>query len=66
MENEAPTSAATTGATEPEVIAGIVSGEGQPVGYDFEATSPMRVPRGLLLAGTAGLLGFAFATRRRR
>ena len=32
----------------------------------FEARPPARVPRGLLLAGVAGLLGFALSGMRRR
>jgi hypothetical protein len=64
MENETPTSAATTEATEPEVMAGITSGEGQPVSYQFEAAAPAQMPRNLILVGAAGLVGLAIATRR--
>ncbi|HZK89902.1 MAG TPA: hypothetical protein VFC56_07130 [Stellaceae bacterium] len=51
-----PTSTAATRRTEPEVLAGISSGEGQPAGYDFTAP-PGVAPRSLVTFGAAALLG---------
>lgn len=54
----APTSVATTRRTEPEVVAGISSGEGQPAGYAFES-APAIYLSGLLLCGAAAVVGLA-------
>ncbi|MFZ2006507.1 MAG: hypothetical protein WB697_02905 [Stellaceae bacterium] len=68
MTDDAPTSEATTQQTEPEVIAGIASAEGQPETYDFDATPPAD-RRGWTLLGGVALLGFVVGldmTGRRR
>ena len=54
----APTSAATTRMTEPEIVAGISSGEGQPAGYAFESPPAINLS-GLLLCGAAAAFGLA-------
>jgi hypothetical protein len=54
----APTSAATTRRTEPEVVAGISSGEGQAAGYAFESVPATRLS-GLLVCGAAAVFGLA-------
>jgi hypothetical protein len=56
METSAPTSEATTEMTEPEVLAAIASGEGQPRGYQFDST-PATDLRPLALFGAAALFG---------
>jgi hypothetical protein len=52
----APTSTAATPTTEPEIIAGIASAEGQPATLSFTAGGPAPLP-GLLLVGTAAVFG---------
>jgi hypothetical protein len=56
MQRSAPTSVATTRRTEPEVVAGITSSEGQPAGYDFDST-PARDLRPLWMVGAAMAFG---------
>ena len=56
METAAPTSEATTRGTEPEVVAGIASGEGQPAAYAFDSTPPADM-RPLVMIGAAALFG---------
>ena len=58
IETTPRTSTATTPQTEPEVLAGIESGEGQPREYDFTVSERAGLP-GLVVLGAAGLLGFA-------
>jgi hypothetical protein len=52
------TSSAATRRTEPEVVAGIASGEGQPAGYAFN-TSPRPATQLLVTVGAAMVLGIA-------
>jgi hypothetical protein len=66
MEIDAPTSLATTGVTEPEVVAGIASGEGQSPGYWFEASAPIQVTRNVFLVVAAGLIGFVIGVTKRQ
>ncbi|MBV8777961.1 MAG: hypothetical protein JO258_12275 [Alphaproteobacteria bacterium] len=63
-----PTSAAATRRTEPEIVAGISSGEGQPAGFAYDsggaAASPALILFGAAMA--AGLLaGFGLFRNRR-
>ena len=57
---EPETSLATTRQTEPEVLAGISSGEGQPAGYAFDCT-PAFDSRPLLVFGAVALSGLIVA-----
>ena len=57
MASDTSTSEATTQQTEPEIVAGIASGEGQPQTYDIDATPPADLRRWTLLGGAA-LFGF--------
>jgi hypothetical protein len=52
------TSSAASRATEPEVVAGISSGEGQPAAFSFDSTASLSLPR-LMLLGGAMVLGLA-------
>ena len=55
-----PTSLATTRATEPEVLAGIESGKGQPVRYSFDVT-PRSDSRSWMIFGAAAAMGLVTA-----
>lgn len=57
MTRESPTSEATTQQTEPEVVAGIASSQGQPETYEFEVASAADL-RSWTLLGGAALFGF--------
>lgn len=65
MEDDAPTSVATTGVTEPEVVAGIASGEGQPLSHRFEASPPIQMTRNVFVVAAAGLIGFVIGATKR-
>ena len=56
MQRSAPTSIASTRRTEPEIVAGITSGEGQPAAYEFDST-PTIALRPLVTLGVLAALG---------
>ena len=60
-ESEAParTSTATTRQSEPEVVAGIMSGEGQPVVYSYNTQAGRGIDARLAFVGAAAVLGVA-------
>ncbi|HTW51827.1 MAG TPA: hypothetical protein VME45_08040 [Stellaceae bacterium] len=69
MTDDMPTSQATTEQTEPEVVAGITSAEGQPETYKFDATPPVDLRLWSMLGGAAlfgFFVGLDMMARRRR
>lgn len=52
-----PTSTAATRRTEPDIVAGISSGEGQPATYDFSLDQGVPLSN-LMLVGGAAAVGF--------
>jgi hypothetical protein len=57
-----PTGTAATPTTEPEIVAGISSAEGQPAAFAFEAGADNDL-RGLMLCGAAAVLGLVAGAR---
>jgi len=58
----APTSTATTRNTEPEIVAGISSAEGQPALYEFKNVPAINLTPRLAMIGAAAVFGMLLAT----
>jgi hypothetical protein len=58
-----PTSDAATRKTEPEIVAGISSAEGQPVAFEFESAAANSLRPRLMMCGAAAVLGLVAGVR---